>query len=65
MSYFAGNFHSMNIIEYMIVSENNKNQLEISVNKAISLGWQPYGNLLIDRSQQGVITLAQPMVKYK
>lgn len=55
----------MNIIEYMIVSENNKNQLEISVNKAISLGWQPYGNLLIDRSQQGVITLAQPMVKYK
>jgi len=52
------------IIEYMVVVERKKDDIEKSVNKALTLGWQPQNALIIHQPPQGMIMYIQVMVKY-
>jgi len=50
------------ITDYVVVSKNNIDRLLSEVNRMISVGWQPYGQLIMKDFHGGA--LHQPMVKY-
>lgn len=52
------------IIEYGVCTAPSDTELVKAVNEAISMGFQPFGNLIVVTNQYNNGTIVQPMVKY-
>jgi hypothetical protein len=53
------------IIQYALCTAPDDTELINAVNKAIDLGFQPFGVLLLVPNQRGTATIIQPVVKYE
>jgi len=55
--------HPPHITHYRVVSELDLDRLHLEVETAIHNGWQPFGSLAVNRTDEGVY-FAQPIVRY-
>ncbi|WP_237274878.1 DUF1737 domain-containing protein [Tenacibaculum ovolyticum] len=53
------------IVDYEVVSEIVAINLENTIKEKLALGWQPYGNVMMQNTPNGPTYFHQPIVKYK
>lgn len=55
----------MKIIQYGLCTAPSDTELVDAVNKAIRMGFEPFGNIAIAVNQNDQATMIQPVVKYE